>query len=227
MPKSNWLKEEFSYGYSSGNILSLIPNFDRIREEKKIGGSYREVFFKAIRPFLTSSSRVLELGPRKGSWSRAILKYIPHGILHTIDFQDVTSWIDPKLYSGRLICHKVSDYSYEAIPNTYFDFFWSMGVMCHNNLTDIEKILTSSLPKMKPGSYAVHQYSDWNKLENYGWKRGQIPEEFKLMEDDLIWWPRNNQVTMSEIASKVGWEVINSDLNLVKRDSIILLRAPL
>lgn len=224
MPTLDWLKKEFDYGYDSGNILSPIPNLRRLREEKLIGGSYRDVFFKAILPYLKSDSIVLELGPGKGSWTRAILKYIPQGQLHTVDFQDVEKWLTPNKYSGRLICHKIQDNSYVNFPDNYFDFFWSMGVFCHNNLEYIEEILKNVLPKMKQGGIAVHQYSDWEKLNRYGWKKGGVPIDFKNKKDNEIWWVRNNQSSMSSVASKVGWKVINSDLNLLKRDSIIVLK---
>jgi hypothetical protein len=91
-------------------------------------------------------------------------------------------------------------------------------------LENIEEILQNTLPKMKPGGIAVHQYADWDKLETYGWEKGGIPLEFKNQRDDEIWWTRNNQTTMSSLAVKTGWTVINPDLGLVKRDSIILMR---
>ena len=77
---------------------------------------------------------------------------------------------------------------------------------------------------MKVGGFAVHQYSDWEKLEKYGWERGGVPLEFKDKPDNEIWWVRNDQSTMSALAARLGWEVISPDLNLVKRDSIIVLK---
>lgn len=224
MPTLDWLRKEFSYGYDSGNILSIFPNSIRRREEKKIGGSYRNVFFKAIYPYIKPNSTVLELGPGKGSWSRAILKYIPHGKLHTVDFQDVEKWLKPENYSGRLICHRVKDNSFSFCENEQFDFFWSFGVLCHNNKEDIKELFLNSLPKMKPGGIAVHQYADWKKLEVYGWERGQVPLEFKDLPDDEIWWPRNDRETMTSLATNTGWTVITPDLDLIKRDSIIVMK---
>ena len=73
MPTIDWLKQEFGYGYDSGNVTSFFANRVRRNEEKRIGGSYRRVFKEAIRPFVKSDSNVLELGPGKGSWSRSIM----------------------------------------------------------------------------------------------------------------------------------------------------------
>ena len=71
MPTISWLKKEFDYGYDSGNVLSLLPNRVRRSEEKKIGGSYRRVFNVAVKPHVNPDSKVMELGPGNGSWSRA------------------------------------------------------------------------------------------------------------------------------------------------------------
>lgn len=225
MPRLNWLKKEFGYGYDSGNVLSIIPNARRRREEKLIGGSYKTVFRKAILPYINSSSKILEIGPGKGSWSIAILKYISEGELHVVDFQDVEKWLKPEKHRGIIFCHKIEDNSYySTFKDNYFDFCWSFGVLCHNNLDNIEEILQNTLPKMKIGGIAVHQYADWDKLEKYGWEKGGISEEFKEKEDDEIWWPRNTQKQMYSLASNLGWRVICSDLELVKRDSIIVLQ---
>jgi SAM-dependent methyltransferase len=225
MPTQDWLRREFHYGYDSGNVLSIIPNLARFKEELKIGGSYRNIFFKAILPYLKPDSVVLEIGPGRGSWTKAILKYIPSGRLCAVDFQDAKKWLKPEKYSGRLLCYKINDFSdYSFLEDNFFDFCWSFGVLCHHNLEHIEEILKVTLSKMKQGGIAVHQYADWDKLERFGWKRGDTPLEFKEKADNEIWWPRNNQRSMASLAEKAGWQIISVDLDLVKRDAIIVLK---
>lgn len=224
MPTLEWLKREFSYGYDSGDVLSLVPNLRRLKEERAIGGSYRQVFLQALTPHLKPTSKVLELGPGKGSWTRAILRYVPQGEVQTLDFQDVTSWIKPEQYHGRLRCHQVFDNSFQQVPDDYFDCFWSFGVLCHNNSDNIFEILRNSLAKLKQGGVSIHQYGDWEKLEAYGWQKGRVPIEFKDLSDSEIWWPRNSQATMVDLATRAGWQVVCADLGLLKRDSILVLR---
>ena len=224
MPTLDWLKNEFTYGYSSGDILTLIPSVRRCREERRAGGSYRRVFRRAVLPYLTTASTVLELGPGAGSWSRAILKQIPEGRLYTVDFQDVTPWLVPHKYAGRLVCHQVSDDSLSCIEDGSIDFLWSFGVLCHNNLDNIAQILENALPKMRPGAMACHQYAEWSKLQTFGWERGTIPSAFKDMTDDEIWWPRNDRSAMRSVAEQAGWRVLCADLDLLQRDGLILLR---
>jgi hypothetical protein len=224
MPTLDWLKKEFAYGYDSGNVLGLVPNKIRRSEEQRIGGSYRHVFKRAILPFLKPDSIVLELGPGNGAWSRAILKHIPQGQLITVDYQDVTQWLDLGEYGGRLVPHQVSDNSFSCIEDDSIDFFWSMGVLCHNNKKHIGEILAGALPKMKTGAYGCHQYANWDKLDRYGWRRGGVPTEFRDQQDDEIWWPRNSQSDMVSLSLDAGWNVVKPDLGLLRRDSIIQLR---
>ncbi|MBM3888133.1 MAG: class I SAM-dependent methyltransferase [Verrucomicrobia bacterium] len=224
MPTLDWLKKGFAYGYTSGNVLTRFPGLRRLHEERRAGGSYRRVFFQAIVPYIQRDSVVLELGPGRGSWSRAILEYIPDGVLHVVDFQDAAQWLKPEGYRGRLVCHHVNDNSFSCVPNDTFDFFWSFGVLCHNNARDIEEILRNALPRMKKGGIAVHHHGDWDKLEAFGWKKGNVPLEFKSQPDDQIWWPRNNTRTMASLAERAGWTVVAPDLGLLKRDSIIVLQ---
>jgi len=224
MPTMNWLKQEFGYGYDSGNVTSFFANRIRRDEEKRIGGSYRRVFNEAIRPYVKSNSHVLELGPGKGSWSRSIMQLIPEGTLTTVDFQDVTQWLQPENYDSRMLCNQVTDNTFSCIEDHSKHFFWSMGVLCHNNQTHIREILTNSLWKVKRGGYACHQFADWKKLEAYGWKNGGVPEDFKDKNDDEIWWPRNDTKTMAQIASDAGWHVKVADLGILKRDGLMLLQ---
>jgi hypothetical protein len=226
MPTLKWLKQEFSYGYDSGNVLSFIPGRVRWSEERRSGGSYRRVFKKGLQPYLHPSAKVLELGPGKGSWSRAILQHIPAGELHTVDFQDVAQWLRPEVYGGHLTCHQIQDNRFEGLPDAYFDVFWSFGVLCHNDASSILEILRFARKKMKSGGSAIHQYGDWEKLEAFGWIRGGVPLAFKMQSDQDIWWPRNDQRLMTRLAIEAGWEVLSPDLGLLQRDAVILLRNP-
>lgn len=225
MATMSWIKNAFALGYRSGNILLRIPDWVRYKQERLIGGSYRKLFYQAIHPLVKPGSCILELGPGRGSWTRAVLKFLTDGEITTIDFQDVRPWLKPEKYQGRLICNQVYDNSFSALQDNYFDFAFSIGVLCHHNQEDIKEILMNTLPKMKPGGIALHHYGDWNKLEIYGWKKGGVPKEFKTKTDDEIWWPRNNKTIMAELARQAGWTVLKDDLDLVKRDSIILLQA--
>ena len=227
MPTIEWLKKEFAYGYESGDILSWFPDRTRRKEQRLIGGSYRRFFRKSFVKYVKPDSKVMELGPGQGAWSRAILNYIPEGELHTLDFQDVCKWLRPNDYKGRLNCHRVEDNSFACVPDDYFDVFWSFGVLCHQNQEHLREILSNAISKVRIGGVAIHQYADWTKLDRCRWrKRHGVPKGFRDLPDDEIWWPRNNQESMTEICENAGWHVVTADLDFFKRDSVIVLERP-
>ena len=222
MANLEWLKTAFSQGYESGEILSEAPDNTRVKEEALIGGSYRDAFRKAVLPFLRPDSKVLELGPGTGSWTRAILKYIPHGRLTALDFIDLRNSLRPDDFDGRLIFHQVTDFSFSSVRDGEFDFLWSFGVLCHHTHSQIGEILTASLPKLKMGGIAVHQYAEWNKLYRSGrWKQFEACVQ---LPDAESWWPFNTRTAMAATARQAGWDVIVEDLDLFERDGVIMLK---
>jgi cyclopropane fatty-acyl-phospholipid synthase-like methyltransferase len=164
---------------------------------------------------------VLELGPGKGSWTRAILAHIPDGELHTVDFQDVTKWINASSYGARLVCHLVDDFSLAAVPDGYFDVCFSFGVLCHHAIEQIRQILDASRSKMARGGIAVHQYAETHKFYRSG--RGVDFPGLASLPDS--WWPPNTVEAMTATAEDAGWTVIEGDMRLFDRDGIILLKA--
>jgi hypothetical protein len=224
MTTLDWIKQELSYGYDSGNAISRIPSRLRRSEEKRMGGSFRNVFNEAIRPLVRSDSQVLEYGANKGTWTRPMMDLIPNGTLQTIDFEDVTEWLRPSRYDGRLTCHQVFDDSFSIVDNDSIDFVWSMGVLCHRSSRQIGNLLGNLIPKVKFGGYACLHFADWTKLDQFGWDKGGIPIEFQNKSDDEIWWPRNETQNMSELAIEAGWQVRVSDFGLLQRDGLMLLQ---
>jgi SAM-dependent methyltransferase len=222
MAKMEWIKTAFSAGYDSGDVLAEIPTGNRLKDEVKIGGSYREVFRKAIFPFLRRDSRVLEIGPGKGSWTRAMLAFLPEGSVTAVDFVDVTQWLDPSQYHGRLILHQVEDFDLECVPDDHFDFIWSFGVLCHHTVEQIGRVFSATLRKIKSGGVAVHDYGDWNKIYRSG-RIGRFERLFDL-PDEEVWWPYNTKEATAATARQAGWEVIFDDLNLCERDGLIVLK---
>lgn len=227
MPTLDWLKKEFHYGYSSGDVTSMEADALRRSEEEKIGGSYQGIFDELLKKYIKHDHNALELGPGRGSWSRAILSILgKEGSLTTIDFQDVSQWINPSEFDIPVKHFQTTDINYAFLQDNFYDTFWSFGVLCHNNIDSIYQILSSVYPKLKNEALLIHQYSDWEKLEQYGWENGAIPLEFKSKKDSDIWWSRNNQKTMQTILESIGYEVLSIDVGLVKRDSIFLARKP-
>lgn len=173
MADISFLKNQFAGGYSSGDILGVKKADDeetriRLLEEKKIGGSYIDFFNKGVRPHLAPRSRILELGPGKGSWTRALFEAVHDGEIHTIDIQDVRPWLADLLEhdNNRIFVHQTpanNEAEFFFLQNNYFDIFFSFGVFCHLNPEDMESMLMKIRPKLKKDAVCIIQFSDWKK----------------------------------------------------------------
>ena len=174
-------------------------------------------------PSYTQTRRVLELGAGSGSWTRAILAYVSEGEVHAVDFQDIRQWINPSEYEGRLICYQVNDFDLTALPDAYFDIFFSFGVLCHHTVEQIRAVLKAALPKMRRGGIGVHEYAETNKF----YRSGRIMAFPDLMtaEPEKSWWPPNSLEAMAATAEAAGWTVIEADMELFERDGMALLKA--
>jgi SAM-dependent methyltransferase len=229
MTTTDQLRQLFAEGYSSGDVLRRLPDRTRRNEERLIGGSYRRFFMQAVRPHLHDTSAVMELGPGRGSWTRALLRFVPAGSVHTLDYHNAAEWLRPQDYDGRLVCHQVTDNSFDAVTDGSFDVFFSFGVLCHNTAPAIGEIMRAALSKMRPGAIAIHEYGDWEKLDRLGWdERHGVPAFCRDLPDDDVrnCWPRNDPATMAAVCEDAGWIVEEPDLGLFRRDSVIRLRAP-
>lgn len=219
-----WMRTTFAEGYDSGDVLAPLPDPTRVREEALIGGSYREFFLKAVLPFLRPDSRVLELGPGRGSWTRALLAHVPRGEVHAVDILDVSQWLDPAAYDGRLTLHRSDGFDLSAVPDGAFDLFFSFGVLCHHGTAQIRRLLAAALPKMRPGGVGVHQYGEWSKMYASG-RMVAYPDLPTRESDEESWWPFNTRDAMRATAEAAGWVVLWEDLDLFVRDGVCVLKA--
>jgi len=127
--------------------------------------TYRRVLAKGI--YVPQNAVVLEISAGRGSWTRAPLKSMPTYVIHVVDFHDVAQWAGKVRRTAKMPCHQ-RQCRLSLFPDEYFDFCFSFGVLCHNNIDSIEEMLRNVLPKMKLGGHALHQYADWEKLDAYG-----------------------------------------------------------
>ena len=97
-------------------------------------------------------------------------------------------------------------------------------MLCHHTIEQIQPILSSALPKMRPGAMAAHEYDDWTKFYESG--RMVAFPDLVAKTDAESWWPSNSTDAMAAAAEAAGWIVIYPDLGLFARDGLIVLKAP-
>lgn len=220
------MEKYFLNGYDSGNIEIGLADPMIMQEYKDSGGNYKTIFDELIKKHIKANYQILEIGPGKGSWTKEVLKYTTSGTLHAVDVLDIKEFLYERCGNTckHLQFHQINDLNYDIFKNYTFDFVFSMGVFVHMRLSEIEQLLSIIKLKIKPKSKLVIHYSNWDKLEKYGWQKARIPESFKDdPEAEDVWWTKNNCEIMETIFLKLGYTVQELDTNHMKRDSIALL----
>lgn len=122
-------------------------------------------YLTCIRPYIGPETSVLEIGPGRGAWTRAILSREPKKI-YAVDV------VDPD-YSGfwsyvghdRRVEHIVAgDESLDGVPDGSIDHFFSFGCFCHIRPETCERYITSLARKMKPGADGFLMIADYDKF---------------------------------------------------------------
>ncbi|MCH7970931.1 MAG: class I SAM-dependent methyltransferase [Chloroflexi bacterium] len=179
-------------------------------EEHGQGVTHHEIYRYGVQPFVASDSNVLEIGPGRGSWTKALL-----------GAKEVWALDAKSLENNRIMDYlgspenlryiQVSDFECADLPDNYFDFLFSHQVFCHIPWDGIVAYMRNLYPKLKTGATGIIHISDDRKSPdkiNYG-----------------KWWagcfvPNNNE-RMSELLTEIGYTVLDPDFLNCQRDSII------
>ena len=174
------------------------------------GVTYYEIYRGGVQPFVVPDSNVLEIGPGRGSWTKALLRA-----------QEVWALDAKSLENNRIMDYlgspknlryvQVSDFECADLSEDYFDFLFSYGVFCHIPWDGIAAYMRNLYPKLKTGAPGIISISDDKKNPdgiNYG-----------------EWYPGcfvpNNSERMSELLTEIGYTVHDPDFLKCLRDSIV------
>ncbi len=127
------MQQMFGNGYDSGDIEKGFDDPLILKEFKLTGANYKLIFDELIKPRLGAGRTVLEIGPGKGSWTKAVLANFPDGVLYVIDRLPLEQMIRERCPSvgDRLRFVQTDSNDYFSIPNNLFDFAFSFGVFVH------------------------------------------------------------------------------------------------
>jgi len=124
------------------------------------------VYSACIRPYITTDTTVLEIGPGRGAWSKTFLQRNCRK-LYAVDVAqpEHTHFWDYIGKDPRAEYIVVDDLSLSGIPENSIDFFFSFGVFCHLKPEMCEEYVHSLGPKMQHGSRGFLMIADFDKYE--------------------------------------------------------------
>ena len=125
------------------------------------------VYLLCIRDYVNPQTTVLEIGPGRGAWTKAILncgcKFVyavdaaPAEHTHFWQYVGVTD---------RAKYIEAKDFTLSGVPDDSVDHFFSFGVFCHLKPEMCEAYLSSLAQKMRTGSHGFLMIADYDKY-NY------------------------------------------------------------
>lgn len=149
------------------------------------------VYSACIRPYITTDTVVLEIGPGRGAWSKAFL----HRNCRKLYAVDVAEPEHSRFweYIGRDPRAEyvvVNDLSLSGVPDDSVNFFFSCGVFCHLKPELCEEYLLSMHRKMRHGSRGFLMIADFDKYEQCRAEADRLSiKRFFAEQTRKVWMP--------------------------------------
>lgn len=125
-------------------------------------------YLRCIKPYVRSDTRVIEIGPGRGAWSRTMLNAKELWVADVMSAEHNGFWP----YVGKhdhVKYVQVSDFTLKDFPDNHFDFFFSFGVFCHIPVAGHEEYFANLRAKLKPGAQCFLMVADYDKY-NAAWQ---------------------------------------------------------
>lgn len=254
-------KNAFPGGYFEGSTLDpMAPSSYGVYGYNSV---LYTIYSACIRPYVTPQTTVLEIGPGRGAWSKAILHRNCRK-LYAVDVADAThtrfwEYVGKDL---RVEYIAAEDLSLPGVPDESIDFLFSFGVFCHLKPEMCEEYLSSMHRKMRSGGRGFLMIADFDKYEacranaertsllrffagqsrkvwlpaKFGyllawrWFRQKIDlEPVSKSREQNLWigdfgWYHWGVDRACVAMQRVGFEIIDSDVEVCHRDPVIHFR---
>jgi hypothetical protein len=163
-------RDVWPHGYYEGDVLDPV-GASGYGEYGYVSVLYA-VYVCCIKPHVHDGSSVLEIGPGRGAWTKAMLHAREVWCLDAKSRE--TNHIDEELgYPQNLVYRQVEDFTCRELPDDKFDFLFSFGALCHVSWEGIVQYANNLYPKLRHGATAfwmVGDYDKWNRLRAAAWR---------------------------------------------------------
>lgn len=158
----NQFEQVWDGGYFEGNPL------DPMSASSYGVYGYNSMLYTAysacIRPYISSETTALEIGPGRGAWTKAILDRGCRKI-YAVDAASAehTHFWEYVGRDPRAEYIVANDFSLSGVPDDAIDFFFSFGVFCHLTPEMCEQYVNSVVRKMRRGARGFLMIADFDK----------------------------------------------------------------
>lgn len=153
-------------GYCEGDPL------DPMGPSSFLDGGYLSSLYACylvcIRPYVGRETRVLEIGPGRGAWTRCFVAQQAKEITCV----DVVSAERNRFWQhvgeqDTVRYVEVGDISLQELPEDAFDYWFSFGVFCHLSPAVFEAYLRSIYAKLRDGAHGFFLIADYEKYNRF------------------------------------------------------------
>lgn len=173
-----------SNGVASDAEEGTLPYMHFVEEAERLGmdvndylehklewGDVRALLERSVFPFLRPDSIVCELGAGTGRWSREILKEIPQGQLHLVDYSPWFVQFQTRYFGDdpRVAIHQTNGFALPIEESDWIDVCCSFGTFIMMKLGNIYRYAREFRRVLKPGGHFVIEYIDIETPEGWDW----------------------------------------------------------
>jgi hypothetical protein len=129
-------------------------------------GVSHAIYLACIKPHITPSTAVLEIGCGRGAWTKLMLAAREIYCLDALTPQHNGFYE----YVGR---HEhvhyvtVEDFSLKEVPLDIIDFVFSYDALCHVSFDGICEYATNLFPRMRKGAHGIWMVADYRKYNEF------------------------------------------------------------
>jgi len=207
-------------------------------------------YLRCIKPYISSDTVALEIGPGRGAWTRCMLGAREIYALDALSAAH-NGFFEFLGHPRNVKYFQVTDFACVCLPDDHFNFMFSHGCLCHVSFDGIEQYARNIFPKMRSGSDCFWMVADypkynrtnltlsiWDSLARIVPAAGrpliaqlkQMSAEFRPepLEEDMQpspgRWFNAGIARTCEMLESVGYQVVDRDVGTNIRDPIIYFR---
>jgi hypothetical protein len=147
-------------GYYSGDPLDPMgaPNFDQVGYMSVFHATY----LTCIRPYVGPDTVAFEIGPGRGSWTKALLPAREVWVVDALSAEH-NQFFEYLGHPDNVRYIQVDDFTLRDLPDDHFNFMFSYGALCHASFAGITEYARAALPKLTSGAHCFWMVADYAK----------------------------------------------------------------
>ncbi len=208
------------------------------------------VYLRCIKPYINDKTVALEIGPGRGAWTKAMLDAKEVWALDALS-AEYNQFFEYLNHPKNVKYFQVEDFECKQLPENHCNYMFSFGCLCHISFEGISAYAANIFDKLQSGSNCFWMIADkkkygefieraddfdiWNALSpkrrnlaplKYVFRqfskiaRPQFMKVNEFAENQGQWYDAGTE-RVCAMLEKIGYKIVEPDINLLPRDPMI------